>query len=1338
MSLPNSEEEEVDEELHPTASTKISVLAEENVDVETSLSDVPNSEEEYSSSENIENSVDKEEEVSSSETELLSSLSTKEDSPLVEEDSPLVDEDSSPEDSLSTASEDSPSTSPEDSPPAPVEKVADSLSEYREKMLEKHAVKEKEKEKKEEEKKDREEAAVQERNAVEHGIDEDDNDDNVENNDANTVEKDSGDAVHASNEEKTNSATKQEVLEKFNFASFDAGAKMLRVSDGIEASDVILKNDNDKYMMTPCDEKAWWFVVQLSEDIVVTSVSLSNYEHYASSVKRFQVLGSSQYPTDGWILLGQFIATQERGVQEFVMKKGIWARYLKLRILSHHGEEFYCTLTSFKAHGSTAVEGLRDEMTKMSEEMADFQKLLEEGDEIDVAGDSEESEIVDNDEESDQAEEEEEEEEEEMEGIMSDEVDGDADDSVNGEEDTPSDHVIDGDEKVTDNADVKDESDEKENSDQRSKVNESDEADETEKIVTKEEILENEEKQEALAVKDNFSEDIDEIESSGKNSMESNSNDTPSIAEDENEASAIVEEKNEASEELKVSPTMKNIEVIDDVQASQNVDKKSTSPEKKQSLESSIKAPLKNNELETNDIDKTPPSKDEKNINRNVEGEGNKSSQDDSEYEDELVCDEAAKKDSDVVEKKENKIKEDGKIHSDMNEVVTEVDSGMDVVTGDTGVEKGEGNVENNGEIDEMEDTSKSKGKVIEVKKGEEGSDAVAKATAALMDKLSTTGLIAPQADEKKGTLAKVIDSISEVIGTPDGKDVQKKKVDDNASLSSDQDDSDESDLLKSEAEKKGKTDAVVNKGNAEDASQNVNEDAEKVDEKVDEASEEDQGTGEDVKPLKEEEKKGKNIMKGEKDNVRKTSKIDKDEIKEDGKMVQKEVDVKKKEVVKVAKKKEGIKKKEDGKIVKKKEEGKALKKKEDGKKKSATVQKIAQTRMKPPAEPIVNVFATISSQLKQLKMNQTVLELFVTEMNNKLLTGLTTVKDAAKAATAAAEESNAAAAHVLAGKELHRQVIDSIAEHELLFKNLNSTTIASLIELRASIAESSAAAVAGAGEAIHAVGLQSAEEKTALQYQIWFQQLYLVLLGAWIVLMCIRSLSMALFVIAVLVVAPDEIRIAVLVFCMIYYRGKETNENGKSSSKARREMREEYSEDEADLSFSSSPERMSEQKRMENSSHHDRSCCNSICRWCLSSSQEKLTKERRAKYRRGLKRRLRRKRDKLLMRSVRGHSLHNRLYSDHNRFREDDFIDRSSPWSLPDRRAMSVGHNRYSDNEDFVRRRFEADQKESTPQTEVSFTPTAFTEKVPLGRTTRTLKPLNNQSSEPKDATSL
>ena len=51
-------------------------------------------------------------------------------------------------------------------------------------------------------------------------------------------------------------------------------------------------------------------------------------------------------------------------------------RYLKFKFLSHHGDEFYCTLTQVKVHGSTMLESFQHEWQQSSAEVKEMQDMM--------------------------------------------------------------------------------------------------------------------------------------------------------------------------------------------------------------------------------------------------------------------------------------------------------------------------------------------------------------------------------------------------------------------------------------------------------------------------------------------------------------------------------------------------------------------------------------------------------------------------------------------------------------------------------------------------------------------------------------------------------------------------------------------------------------------------------------------------------------------------------------------------------------------------------------------------------------------------------------------------
>jgi len=161
-----------------------------------------------------------------------------------------------------------------------------------------------------------------------------------------------------------------------NFASISAGAVVLEASPKATGYHNLLNDDKDKYGISPCAEKKW-VVIGLSEDIVIEDIVLSNYEKYSSSLRDFQVLGSTSYPVSEWMDLGTFSAAPDLGDQSFEITTPSWGRYLKFRFLTHHGDEFYCTLSQIRVHGSTVIENLKKEVERSTLEALDLHVIFD-------------------------------------------------------------------------------------------------------------------------------------------------------------------------------------------------------------------------------------------------------------------------------------------------------------------------------------------------------------------------------------------------------------------------------------------------------------------------------------------------------------------------------------------------------------------------------------------------------------------------------------------------------------------------------------------------------------------------------------------------------------------------------------------------------------------------------------------------------------------------------------------------------------------------------------------------------------------------------------------------
>jgi len=173
-------------------------------------------------------------------------------------------------------------------------------------------------------------------------------------------------------------ADRKELDDRFNYAGFDVGARVLQAHRSTIGARNILLAEPDVYMTSPCSLKKKWVVVQLAEPLLIEKLSLANHEQYSSTFRHFQVLGSPVYPVNAptgpgaWRLIGNFIAQDSRFAQDFSLKTPQWAKYLKIRFLSHYGTDYFCTVSSLKVFGTNMLEDMaKDEAPQSVDDVAE-------------------------------------------------------------------------------------------------------------------------------------------------------------------------------------------------------------------------------------------------------------------------------------------------------------------------------------------------------------------------------------------------------------------------------------------------------------------------------------------------------------------------------------------------------------------------------------------------------------------------------------------------------------------------------------------------------------------------------------------------------------------------------------------------------------------------------------------------------------------------------------------------------------------------------------------------------------------------------------------------------
>ncbi|KAJ1409684.1 SUN domain [Sesbania bispinosa] len=166
------------------------------------------------------------------------------------------------------------------------------------------------------------------------------------------------------NKENTDSPNREahEVESSESAVKPSKGAKVLGSNKEAKGASNILSRDKDKYLRNPCSAEEKFVIIELSEETLVDTIEIANFEHHSSNLKDFEIHGSLNFPTDVWVFLGNFTASNVKHAQRFVLKEPKWVRYLKLNLQSHYGSEFYCTLSVVEVYGVDAVERMLEDL----------------------------------------------------------------------------------------------------------------------------------------------------------------------------------------------------------------------------------------------------------------------------------------------------------------------------------------------------------------------------------------------------------------------------------------------------------------------------------------------------------------------------------------------------------------------------------------------------------------------------------------------------------------------------------------------------------------------------------------------------------------------------------------------------------------------------------------------------------------------------------------------------------------------------------------------------------------------------------------------------------------
>ncbi|PVU89474.1 hypothetical protein BB561_005333 [Smittium simulii] len=164
---------------------------------------------------------------------------------------------------------------------------------------------------------------------------------------------------------------KLSLKDRFNYVSNDCGAVLLKANTEATKSSSILFKNKDSYMLNLCSATKKFFIVELCEEILIDTISLSNYEFFSSTFKDISLYSSDRYPPkdNKWVHIDSFTANNTRSNQIFRVKKPkMWAKYVRVDINSHYGKQYYCPISSFAVFGTTQMEKFKYEAEEESME----------------------------------------------------------------------------------------------------------------------------------------------------------------------------------------------------------------------------------------------------------------------------------------------------------------------------------------------------------------------------------------------------------------------------------------------------------------------------------------------------------------------------------------------------------------------------------------------------------------------------------------------------------------------------------------------------------------------------------------------------------------------------------------------------------------------------------------------------------------------------------------------------------------------------------------------------------------------------------------------------------
>lgn len=160
---------------------------------------------------------------------------------------------------------------------------------------------------------------------------------------------------------------------RYNYASPDCSARVISSSSSSQNAKSVLHKSKDRYMLTPCNAKEHWVVIELCDEIRIEAVEIGMFEFFSGVVKEVVLSVDALEDDDSdesedhsnrtdsdWEQVAIFEAKNIRGSQVFNLPNPTsFHRFIRLDFPSYYGKEYYCPISSVKAYGMNQMEAFK-------------------------------------------------------------------------------------------------------------------------------------------------------------------------------------------------------------------------------------------------------------------------------------------------------------------------------------------------------------------------------------------------------------------------------------------------------------------------------------------------------------------------------------------------------------------------------------------------------------------------------------------------------------------------------------------------------------------------------------------------------------------------------------------------------------------------------------------------------------------------------------------------------------------------------------------------------------------------------------------------------------------